>query len=210
MAQSGNNTDDLQKENRELPNCLHNGTLFNDKKEQRTKNTKQGWLLNANPESKDSIVCDSIYMTFWRRQNNMDGVISRTWMKQDIREMKIGVKTVTNESNCITNGWHKHIEGSGKGKKWTWVTLQNIQYFVHSVKIKTRWTVYKCYILVSNFFSYWTPVAILELLYVCRRVEQLRYLFRYTDIFIYILDKESQISYCWKKKGERLEWILLW
>ena len=31
----------------------------------------------------------------------MDGVISRTWMKQDIREMKIGVKTVTNESNYI-------------------------------------------------------------------------------------------------------------
>lgn len=69
------------------------------------------------PESKDSIVCGSVYMTFWRRQNNMDGVISRTWMKQDIREMKIGVKTVTNESNCITNGWHKHTEGSGKGKK---------------------------------------------------------------------------------------------
>ena len=39
----------------------------------------------------------------------------------------------------------------------------------------------------------------------CVEVELLSSLFRYTDIFIYVLDNESQISYCWKKKGERLE-----
>lgn len=59
------------------------------------------------PESKD-LQCVVAYMTFWRRQNNMDKYKN----KQDLdetgyyREMKIGVKTVTNESNCITNGWH--------------------------------------------------------------------------------------------------------
>ena len=40
------------------------------------------------PESKNSIVCDGIYMTLWKRQNNMDGVMSRAWkMKQDMREI---------------------------------------------------------------------------------------------------------------------------
>lgn len=36
----------------------------------------------------------------------------------------------------------------------------------------------------------------------CVEVELLSSLFRYTDIFIYVLDNESQISYCWKKKGK--------
>lgn len=54
----------------------------------------------------------------------------------------------------------------------------------------------------SKFISHGAVVAILKLLYVYRRVKQINK---------WILDNESQISHCWKKKlqirkGGRLEW----